>query len=46
MYEPRFSYRTMGMIERTFTCPIVYNVMEELKEELEFSVEDFSEDWW
>ena len=37
LYEPRFSYRTMKMIERTFTCPIVYNVIEELKKELEFS---------
>jgi hypothetical protein len=29
--------RTMGMIERTFTCPIVYEVMEELKNSLGFS---------
>jgi len=26
----------MGMIERTFTCPIVYEVMEELKNSLGF----------
>jgi len=34
----------MKMIERTFTCPIVFNVMEELKEKLEFSAENFCED--
>jgi hypothetical protein len=27
----------MGMIERTFTCPIVYQVTEELKQSLGFS---------
>ena len=31
LYEPEFSSRTMGMISRTFTCPIVYGVIEELK---------------
>ncbi len=31
LYEPEFSSRTMGMISRTFTCPIVYEVIEELK---------------
>ena len=31
LYEPEFVSRTLGMIERTFTCPIVYEVMEELK---------------
>ena len=36
LHEPDFSYRTWGMIERTFTCPIVYHVMEELKKELKF----------
>ena len=30
LYEPDFVFRTMGMIERTFTCPIVYQVTEEL----------------
>ena len=30
-YEPEFSSRTMGMISRTFTCPIVYESIEELK---------------
>jgi uncharacterized protein len=29
--EPDFAFRTIAMIERTFTCPIVYEVMEELK---------------
>lgn len=37
MYEPEFVFRTMGMIERTSTCPIVYEVMEELKESLGFA---------
>ena len=31
LYEPKFVSRTMGMIERTHTCPIVYEVFEELK---------------
>lgn len=31
LYESGFSTRTMGMISRTFTCPIVYEVVEELK---------------
>ena len=29
--RPRFLSRAMGMIERTFTCPIVYEVLEDLK---------------
>jgi hypothetical protein len=37
LYEPEFVYRTMGMIERTSTCPIVYEVMEELKKSLGFA---------
>jgi hypothetical protein len=28
----------MAMIERTFTCPIVYGVMEELKKSLGFAL--------
>ena len=36
LYQPEFVFRTLGMIERTFTCPIVYEVMEELKKSLEF----------
>lgn len=36
LYEPEFVSRTLGMIERTFTCPIVYGVMEELKKLLGF----------
>ena len=36
LYKPDFVFRTMGMIERTFTCPIVYEVMEELKKSLGF----------
>ena len=27
LYKPDFVFRTMGMIGRTFTCPIVYEVM-------------------
>jgi Fe-S-cluster containining protein len=45
LHKPNFSYRTIGMVERTFTCPIVFNVIEELKDKLEFSSEDFDEDW-
>jgi len=37
LYEPDFVFRTMGMIERTFTCPIVYEVIEKLKQSLGFS---------
>lgn len=37
LYEPKFVFRTMGMIERTSTCPIVYEVMEELKGSLGFA---------
>lgn len=36
LYEPEFISRTLGMIERTRTCPIVYEVMEELKKSLGF----------
>lgn len=37
LYKPDFMFRTMGMIERTFTCPIVHEVMEDLKKSLGFS---------
>jgi Fe-S-cluster containining protein len=37
LYEPEFTSRLWGMIGRTFTCPIVYEVMEELKKSLRFS---------
>jgi hypothetical protein len=37
LYEPQFAHRTMAMIERTFTCPIVYEVMGELKKSLGFT---------
>jgi len=36
LYKPDFVFRTMGMIGRTFTCPIVYEVMVELKKALGF----------
>jgi Fe-S-cluster containining protein len=36
LYEPAFASRTIGMIERTSTCPIVFEVMEELKRETGF----------
>jgi len=29
------------MIERTLTCPIVFNVMEELKKEFGFDADNF-----
>jgi len=36
LYKPDFIFRTLGMIERTFTCPIVFGVMEKLKKALGF----------
>ncbi len=36
LYKPEFVTRTIGMVERTFTCPIVYEVMEHLKKSLGF----------
>lgn len=36
LHEPEFTGRTWGMIERTFTCPIVFRVMEVLKVKLHF----------
>ncbi|RKY11953.1 MAG: hypothetical protein DRP65_02685 [Planctomycetota bacterium] len=45
LHEPGFNGRTMGMIERTFTCPIVFNVMEELKEEVALD-DDIEYDCW
>jgi Fe-S-cluster containining protein len=35
--EPEFASRSIAMIERTFTCPIVYEVMEELKRSVGFA---------
>jgi uncharacterized protein len=37
LYEPEFSSHTMGMISRTFACPIVYEVIEELKRSWDFA---------
>jgi Fe-S-cluster containining protein len=31
LYDPDLVFRTAAMIERTPTCPIVYEVMEEMK---------------
>lgn len=36
LYKPDFVFRTMAMIERTFTCPIVFEVLEELKKSVRF----------
>ena len=36
LYKPDFVFRTMAMVKRTFTCPIVYEVLEELKKSLGF----------
>jgi len=36
LYQTDFISRTLRMTGRTFTCPIVYEVMEELKEPLGF----------
>lgn len=35
--EPDFAFRTIAMIERTATCPIVYEVIEDLKRSWRFS---------
>lgn len=45
LFEPKFSFRTLGMIERTFSCPVVYQVFEELKEELPFGRGRKRESW-
>ena len=37
LYEHEFSSRTMAMIERTFTCPIVFEVFERLKKSWGFT---------
>jgi hypothetical protein len=37
LYESEFSSRTMGMIERTCTCPIVFEVIEALKQSWGFT---------
>lgn len=37
LYEPEFSARTMAMIARTFTCPIVFEVIEALKQSWKFA---------
>ena len=37
LHEPGFSFRTHAIIERTFTCPIVYRVFDELRAELSFT---------
>jgi uncharacterized protein len=36
LYEPEFVFRTIAMIERTLTCPIVYEVLEDMKKSLGF----------
>lgn len=36
LYDPNFSSRTTMMVERTYTCPIVFEVFEELKAHLRF----------
>jgi Fe-S-cluster containining protein len=36
LYKPEFVSRTMAMIERAPTCPIVYEVLEKLKESVGF----------
>jgi len=36
LYKPDFVFRTLGMLERTYTCPIVYEVFEDLKKSLGF----------
>jgi uncharacterized protein len=40
LYDPEFTSRTTGMIERTYTCPIVFEVFEELKAQLNFRAKE------
>jgi hypothetical protein len=37
LYESHFTSRTIAMLERTSTCPIVYEVIEDLKRSLRLS---------
>lgn len=37
LYEPEFSSRSIAMISRTFTCPIVFDVIEALKQSWGFT---------
>ncbi len=37
LYSPDFIFRTIAMIDRIATCPIVFQVMEDLKKSLGFS---------
>jgi Fe-S-cluster containining protein len=37
LYESGFVFRTIAVVERISTCPIVYEVMEDLKKSLGFS---------
>lgn len=41
-----FNQRAMGMIQRTQTCPIVFNVMESLKEEYRFKEQRVNDGSW
>ena len=36
LYDPEFICRTWGMLDLTYTCPIVYTAIEELKKSLGF----------
>jgi len=36
LLKPDFAFRTIAMVERTSTCPLVYEVLEELKESVGF----------
>lgn len=46
LHEADFNCRTMSMIERTYMCPIVFNVMEALKEKVAFDADDIGGDYW
>lgn len=36
LYKPEFVFRTLGMLDRAYTCPIVFEVLEDLKKSLRF----------
>lgn len=40
LHEPDFVFRTLGMLERASTCPIVFEVLERLKESTGFDPEE------
>ena len=40
LHEPQFVFRLLGMLERASTCPIVFEVLERMKESTGFDAEE------